>query len=206
MKQGNFSVNKSSVPFTSIGADHGIGGIKGITNNQWALDECFLTAGRMGTIIEEFAELFQIEENMSHKKDQYYQVTGSKNKRISVNVNKLTVVTRAFGVGVGNSTNLFNIYIKKVMPAKFLTLEEIGQERYHKFLEEQLSGEKSIWDQSQKKSFRHLLSSTNELLEKKLMSWFMFSLWHWSTLLFCNIRIFCGFAFVIHQEWLSSPN
>ena len=93
-KQGNFSVNKSSVPFTSIGADHRIeqqkklmkilGGIKGITNNQQALDEYFLTAGQMGTIIEELTKLFQIKENISHKKDQHYQLTGSKNKRISI--------------------------------------------------------------------------------------------------------------------------
>ena len=131
LKQGNFSVNKSSVPFTAIGADHGIeqenksmkilGGIKGITNNQRALDEYFLTAGRMGTIIEEFAELFQIKQNIAHKKNQHYQLTGSKNKRISVNVNKLTEVMSTYGVSFGNSTCLFNIFTKKVMPTDYAT-------------------------------------------------------------------------------------
>ena len=80
LKQGNFSLNKSSVPFTAIGVAHGIEQenksmkIKGITNNERALDEYFLTAGRMGTIIEEFAELFQVKEKISHKKDQHYQL------------------------------------------------------------------------------------------------------------------------------------
>ena len=51
LQQGNFSVNKSSVPFSAIWADHGLeqqnhalkffGGIKGIANSQAALDEFF---------------------------------------------------------------------------------------------------------------------------------------------------------------------
>ena len=64
--KGNFSVNKSTVPFSAIGADHGIeqenksmnilGGINGIANNKKALDEYLLTAGEMGNIIEDFAD------------------------------------------------------------------------------------------------------------------------------------------------------
>ena len=47
LQRGNFSVNKSSVPFSAKGADHGLeqqnralkvlGGIKGISNSQTAL-------------------------------------------------------------------------------------------------------------------------------------------------------------------------
>ena len=84
----NLSVNKSTVPFSAIGADHGIeqenksmkilGGIKGIANNQQALDEYFLTAGEMGNIIEDFADVFQIRDSQSHKRE-HYQLTGSKN-------------------------------------------------------------------------------------------------------------------------------
>ena len=55
-ESGNFSVKKSSVPFTAIGADHGIeqesrslralGGIKGLINKH-SLDEYFLTTGQI---------------------------------------------------------------------------------------------------------------------------------------------------------------
>ena len=66
-------VNKSTVLFSAIGAYHGIeqenkfmnilGGIKGIENNQKALNEYLLTAGEMGNIIEDFADVFQIRDS-----------------------------------------------------------------------------------------------------------------------------------------------
>ena len=65
---GNFSVNKTLIPFSAIGVDHAIeqenravkvlGGIKGIANNQKALDEYFLTVSQMGNIIEDFCKVF----------------------------------------------------------------------------------------------------------------------------------------------------
>ena len=96
-ESGNFSVNKSSVPFTAIGADHGIeqenlslrvlGGIKGLTNKQHSLDEYFLTAGQISNILDDFADHFNLRDHQEVTK--HYQVTGSKNVRISENVNKL---------------------------------------------------------------------------------------------------------------------
>ena len=163
LMQGNCSVAKSPVQFTAIGADHGIeqenkkmkiiGGIKGIDNNQRALGEFFLTAGNIGAIVEEFENIFQIRGNISGTKSRHYQLTGSKNKRISENMNK---VMNAFNVSFNNSSNVYNIFTKKVMPqqfaTKFLNLENIGEEKYHKFLEEQLNGEKSIWDKITKET------------------------------------------------------
>ena len=110
-----------------------IGGIKGIANNQRALDEFFLTAGNIGAIVEEFENIFQIRGNISGTKNRHYQLTGSKNKRISENVNKLTEVMNAFNVSFNNSSNVYNIFTKKVMPqqfaTKFLNLENIGKEK-----------------------------------------------------------------------------
>ena len=69
--EGNFSVNKSMVLFSAIGVDHAVeqenraakvlGGIKGIANNQSALDEYFLTIPEMGNIIENFCGMFNIQ-------------------------------------------------------------------------------------------------------------------------------------------------
>ena len=61
---GEFSVNKSGIPFTAIGSDHGneqanralnvIGGIKGIANSKVTFNEYFLTAAEMGSIVNNF--------------------------------------------------------------------------------------------------------------------------------------------------------
>ena len=56
-----FSMNKSGIPFTVIGSDHGkeqenralkvIGGIKDIANSEVILNEYFLTAAEIGNIV-----------------------------------------------------------------------------------------------------------------------------------------------------------
>ena len=61
-ESGNFSVNKSEVPFSVFGADHAleqenravkvIARIKGIGNNGNALNDYFLTGAEMGNIVE----------------------------------------------------------------------------------------------------------------------------------------------------------
>ena len=63
---GHFSVNKSSLPFSAIGADHALeqqnramkvlGSIKGITNSQTALDEYFMTAGDLSLLLDQFSD------------------------------------------------------------------------------------------------------------------------------------------------------
>ena len=79
-----FLVNKSKVPFSFIGSDHGIeeenrapkvtGGVRGIAHSQQALDEYFLTTAEMENIVEIFCKTLGIEENQSLKKDKYYQL------------------------------------------------------------------------------------------------------------------------------------
>ena len=64
LNDGNFSVNKSSIACTVHGADHALeqasktikvhGGIKGIVNDQVALDQYFIIAPQISSIIEKF--------------------------------------------------------------------------------------------------------------------------------------------------------
>ena len=73
--EGNFSVNKTLIPFSAIGVDYAIeqenradkvlGGIKGLPNNRKALDEYFLTVSEMGNIIQDFCDVFK----MKHQKE-----------------------------------------------------------------------------------------------------------------------------------------
>ena len=131
-ESGNFSVKKSSVPFTAIGADHGIeqescslrvlGGIKGLTNKQHSLDEYFLTTGQISNILEDFADHFSLWDHQEVTK--HYQPTGSKN------VNKLLIVLCNCRVSFNNTAFLYNIMTNKVIPPesadKFLGGREIG--------------------------------------------------------------------------------
>ena len=73
MISGCFCVSESEVPFTLIGADHGIeqenralealGGIKGIANLSEWLEKYFLSAAEMSNIIAFFCEKFGIAED-----------------------------------------------------------------------------------------------------------------------------------------------
>ena len=87
------------LPF-SIGADHALeqqnramkvlGGIKGIANNQTALDEYFMTAGEMSSILDHFADQYDLLHSRNIK--EHYQLSGTKNKRISDNTSKLSQI------------------------------------------------------------------------------------------------------------------
>ena len=156
---GNFSVNKTLIPFSAIGVDHAIeqensavkvlGGIKGIANNQKALDEYFLTVSEMENIIADFCEVFNIH-NEAPKRTQHYQLTGSKNQRINDNVKKMSGVFASHEVNFENSDVLYNVLTKKVLPdnlaKEFLEIEKEGQCLYEQFIEERIVRSKCIWD------------------------------------------------------------
>ena len=98
LNEGNFSVNKSYVPFTAIGPDHGIeqencapkvlGRIERIVNSHQALDEYFLTAAKLGNMMNGFCETFGINDNQNTKSHDHYQLASSKNTRTGGNVEK----------------------------------------------------------------------------------------------------------------------
>ena len=141
------------------------GGIRGIANNQQALNEYFLTTAEMGNIVESFCQTFGIEEDGSRKRDEHYQLTGSKNKRIRTYTDKISTVFTVHEVAFNvNATNelessegnendtpetelkddVFNVSTKKVLPDKmaetFIKVEEIGEKRYKSFIADKLEG------------------------------------------------------------------
>lgn len=175
MESGNFSVNKSRVPFSAIGADHGIeqenralkvlGGIKGLANSNQALNEYFLTAAELGNIVESFCETFGIEENQSRKRDEHYQLSGSKNQRITNNVTKISTVFNDHVVNFDSSDVVYNVLTRKVLPSavaeRFLAVTSIGQEKYNDFVKQKLEGKGSIWDPLKKEKL-NTFSSNNK--------------------------------------------
>ena len=126
MMEGGFCVGKSEVPFTSIGADHGIeqenrsikvmGGIKGIGNSSINLDEYFLSAAEMSNIIASFCNRFGISESEACKREDHYQLSGSKNSRIGSNVSKISDVFGTYDVSFNATDNVYNVLTMKVLP------------------------------------------------------------------------------------------
>ena len=161
--------------FSAIGADPGfeqenramkiLGGITGLTNYDQALNEYFLTAAELGNIMESFCETFEIEENQSRKRDEHYQLSGSKNYRITNNITKISTVFKTHGVNFDLSDVVCNILIKKVLPnfvaERFLEVRPFGQEKYNEFVKQKLEGDGSIWD-SIKKEKLNTFSSNNK--------------------------------------------
>lgn len=96
---GYFSVDESKVPFAATGSYHGLeqenrklkvmGDRKGFANSQKALEKYFLTAGEMSKITTEVFETFKIDVEKK-KRDEHYEIFGSKNERTSSNVEKIT--------------------------------------------------------------------------------------------------------------------
>ena len=158
--EGAFCVGKSKVPFTAIGADHGIeqenrsikvmGGIKGISNSSINLDEYFLSTAEISNIITSFCDKFGISESEACKREDHYQLSGSKNFRIRSNVSKIGDVFSTYDVSFDATDNVYNVLTMKVPPKKdaeqFLTVKEIGKECYVNFVKERIEGKSSIWD------------------------------------------------------------
>ena len=67
-KSGNFSVNKSMVPFCALGTDHALeqeklkmkvlGGISGIANKKFTMESYFVAAPMLNRICENFVSTF----------------------------------------------------------------------------------------------------------------------------------------------------
>ena len=156
LNNGNFSVNKSSIVYTGLGADHALeqanktmkirGGIKGIASNQLALDQFFIIAPEISSIIEKVYTIFGITD--SDDQEHHYQLKGGKNKRISDNVEKLTTVFDHHNTNFEESDCVYNTVTKKILPEKFakvfLNHEQEGEKRLQEFTNGRIEGNVSI--------------------------------------------------------------
>ena len=92
LKFGKFSVNKYEI---NVSADHGIEqgnrppkvvqGIKGIANSNQTLNEYFLTAAEMRSIVVNFRETFSIGDQ-GRKREKHHQLSRAKQTTICNNV------------------------------------------------------------------------------------------------------------------------
>ena len=75
-----------------------IRGIKEIANSHQVLDKSFWNAAEFGNMIKDFCETLGINDNQNTKRDDYYQLEGSKNTRIGDNVEKLSAIFNTYNV------------------------------------------------------------------------------------------------------------
>ena len=107
LENGNFTVNKSDVPFCAIGVDHDIehknramkvaGGIKVIANNENALKRYFMIEPEMSLLLDDFCSMFNIEKSDYYRRE-HQQFAGSTNDRIDANVLKLLDIFGEFNI------------------------------------------------------------------------------------------------------------
>lgn len=163
LKSGNFCVNKSKVPFCSLGVDHAleqenkemkaIGGIRGIAHQTKLLEDFFLASPLLSKVSDDFCDYFNTKTKVT---DVHYQLLGSTNTRYHNDVQKLTVVYENHDLTFVDSADVFNIITKSVLPENkaemFLNHDRIGEELYLKFRLERLQGEKSVWEPTVKRN------------------------------------------------------
>lgn len=172
LNEGNFSVNKSGIPFTGIGADHGLeqenkamkvlGGIQGIANKKNTVDQHFIVAPVMNQILRSFEDNFLI---VKTERNYHYQLKGTVNQRYQDNVRKLMKVFENHSIDFNNSNDVFNTITKAVLPEKsseeFLKHESIGENMYKDFKDERITGNKPIWEKMTKRKLPTFVRSNN---------------------------------------------
>ena len=177
-KDGNFCINKSGIPFTAIGVDHGLeqenktmkvlGGIQGIANKKNTLDQYFIVAPIVNQLIGDFKAKYLME-----KKGRvcHYQLEGTANERLQKNSKKLAKVFENHSTEFGRSSDVFNIMTKAILPVKqaeeFLNHEKIGEDMYKEFKDKRILGNASIWDKMTKRKLPTFVSA-NKTTKVKL--------------------------------------
>ena len=119
----NFSINKSGIPFCSIGSDHALeqenkslkvtGGVKGLTQEPTALYRYCLTVPSLNDNSKAFYKELNIEPT---GREAHYQLSGLTNTRIAKNVEKVFESLDTFGVDFKEESCVFNSVTKAVLP------------------------------------------------------------------------------------------
>ena len=146
---GNFAVNKSGIPFTSLFTDQVLeqeiknlkrhGGIVEVSQNEEALDRLVYTTPHLSKIVKNYLASLSDIGDMNPKKE-HYQLQGSFSVRCAENAKKIydKIVLHCDGNPYVNETPLKNIVSSAIIPdvAKehILNLAGIGQKYLRDFL------------------------------------------------------------------------
>ena len=132
-----------------------------------ALHRFGLVAPELNRICDEFLSLNDIS---NFNRTRQYQLTGSMNLRIICNVNKLCSMMEIKDVTFADLQSVYNIVSKAVLSEQAesdtITHVAIGTEMYKTFLNERVTGERSIWEKMKKRKMLTFKSSGKTLKTK----------------------------------------
>ena len=162
----NFSINKTGIPFCSIGSDHALeqdnkllkvnGGVVGLTQNPTALHRFCLVSPSLASLCSHFLKNSGIIDRSTKLK--HYQLVGSIHKRISVNVSKVINMLNNLSVNFAPSECVFNILSKAVLSSKasadILDHVRIGKNMYEQFVENRIKGSTPLWEKMKKQNLK----------------------------------------------------
>lgn len=160
LKNGNFCVSKSNIPFTSIGPDHAVehenkvlksvGGIVGITQKETALDRFFVIAPELSRLCVEFNQQFGITTAAETK--QHHQLHSRHEQRLKRNLLALkNIISLHVPDMFTEDYDLTNMFTRKSMDPKtvndVLRRDELGQKLFDEFTKNRLlEGTTSVWE------------------------------------------------------------
>ena len=162
----NFSINKTGTSFCSIGSDHAFEqdnkllkvnrGVVGLTQNPTALHRFCLISPSLASLCSQFLKNSGIIDKSTKLK--HYQLVGSINKRISVNVSKVINMLNDLSVHFAPSECVFNILSKAVLSSKasadILDHVEIGKNMYEQFVENRIKGSTPLWEKMKQRNLK----------------------------------------------------
>ena len=161
LQDGDFCVTKSSIPFCSIGPDHGIEqenrtmkvirGITGITQKEATLDNVFLIAPELARLVNEFGELNGV--SIKQQRTKHHDLVGTARNRIFRNAGKMQNIILSQGNPFTEHQNeIVNLMTKAEMKDEvkdsILNRDQIGHESFEQFVNERINTDaNSSWNQ-----------------------------------------------------------
>ena len=190
LTSGDFVVNKSDIPFTSLFTDQTLeqeikklkrhGGIVGLSQDEDALDRLLHTTPHLARIVNQFLLSFPQSSQDKTKLEEHYQLSGNISLRSSCNAVKLKncVELHCKGNPYVNGTPLKSLVSSALIPEKakqdIINYASIGQKQYQDFVEDRLlkTSQRSVWDKMTKlklKTFSNWMAKTRVQVGDKVI-------------------------------------
>ena len=157
LEDGSILVNKSEIPFVSIGADHACehlyrmmkvnSGSVGISNNVNARQRFFLACPEMSCLSTEFKGQFGLHVN---RPEGHHDVRLAVVRQEYEAVDKIKASILSHGNPFSIEGNeLYNLITHAYIPQKYvpqiLNIDDIGQNLYEEYVNERINGDVSLW-------------------------------------------------------------
>lgn len=190
LKEGNFIVKKSTVPFTALFADQaleqkikelkGMGSIVGITHDKVSLDRIITTLPHITSIIRDWLDGFPRLSTTSKAAEKHYQLSGDIAQRSTRNALKLKESIQRhcegnpFIVRTPLKSIVSSVMIPDAAKVDILNRDKKGMNGYQNFVHERLlqNSPMSVWDPMKKmklKTFCTWMAKTRVTLGDKVI-------------------------------------